>query len=383
MKKLLLLMSVILHSSEGTNKGSGAEASLMAIINSMQEMEQGKLWSFFKLLGNTMEWEDSIFSWYQTSPYERYTMSPWSRWLESIYVEVFLKSSFRLIGKLLDMSLFQLQDTSTIRIITPKNHKSHALKFSEEDEKKFQKMLDLVEMGHNNKRAHKNSAIYIYGPPGVGKTHGIIHKLIQQSYTIYYINTSSILFGNYEGSHVTRLLNDLWLKVRDKNMKGEKIVIVIDECESFIQPKNRLMDETSSILANALSENALALNHALTVFCLGLLSERRGSVIFISNEILDKNGRPHIAPEMSRRFHYVFKISLPNLSNLTKIWEFFLASYNIRFLEGAVEDIIYYLGELSYKHKVSARDIKTYCQMYGGQTISVVSLCNLIKKSSY
>lgn len=73
-------------------------------------------------------------------------------------------------------------------------------------------------------------------------------------------------------------------------------------------------------------------------------------------------------------------MQLPSLKNLIKLWRFYLLSYNIKVVDEELENIIYYLSQMSVKKKISIRTISSITSALRGRSIGLKELISLIKQ---
>lgn len=319
--------------------------------------------------------EDSLLK-FANFKNERPIPNFWGEVIEGSLIEVMSKVFFDIANEFLDNLGLTIDQNEIAKEIHEKNLIKKNLTLSEEESQQFSDIIGLLNLstGRNN----NNSVIYINGPAGIGKTSNIINELGKNKFTIFYINSSNILYGKYSSNNISNILSGIWKRALKLKNKGQKVVIIFDECESLIKKRNKKKVEEKSI-ENIIINSRTDLEQALTVFFLYILAQKQVSVVLISNPCFDEEGNLDISEEMNRRINYIYDMQLPSLKNLIKLWRFYLLSYNIKVVDEELENIIYYLSQMSVKKKISIRTISSITSALRGRSIGLKELISLIK----
>lgn len=389
MKKLLKIGFLILCLGVNTY---GDNSSIDQICDNITSQQDIGAWDFIKknfpipLLVEATKRENSLFNlvrnhqnkdfrWPEEYGKNTGKISFYENMWESIWVEVSLTTFFKVMEDILDDWGISLSNSPIYKVVTPKNYRKKTFVFGEEDVANYKKILELMKLSTST--PNMKSVVYIYGPPGIGKTNATINELIKNGFTIYYINANNIIFGNYK-KNISDEFSQLLKEITKAQQKNKKIIIMVDECEVIIANREHKYVGSQDFLSNILVKNRILLEQALTRFFLYILSQRQVSVILISNPCEDENGNLNIDAAMSRRFHYIFQMQLPNLKNLIKLWEFYLKAYKIKIIEGNQKEMIYFLSDYSHKNHISARTIGQITQIFQNRTVSVKEILSLL-----
>jgi hypothetical protein len=324
--------------------------------------------SMYKNIGNL---EDSLLFFGSKNHHHKIPVL-WKEILEGALIEEMFKIFFDIFNDILENFGFHVDENEIAKEINDKNLIKKNLTLSEEEKNNFQNIINLLNISSNT-----NSVIYINGPAGIGKTSNIINELGNNNFTIFYINSSNILYGKYKSNNISKILSNIWNRALDVKSKGKKVVIIFDECESLIKKRNKKKLEENSI-ENTIINSRTDLEHALTVFFLYILAQKQVSVILISNPCYDAEGNLDISEEMNRRINYIYDMELPSLKNLIKLWRFYILSYNIKIIDENLESVIYFLSKISFEKKISIRTISSITSAIRGRSITLNELISLL-----
>ncbi len=300
----------------------------------------------------------------------------WGEIIETALSEETFKIFYDLTNEILDNLGLNIDQNEIAKEINEVNLIKKNLLLSEEENIKFKDIVTLLNLSSD--RVNNNSVVYVNGPAGIGKTSNIINELGKNKFTIFYINSSNILYGKYNSNNISSILTGIWERALKLKNAGKKVVIIFDECESLIKKRNKKKLEGNSI-ENTIINSRTDLEQALTVFFLYILAQKQVSVILISNPCYDEDGNLDISEEMNRRINYIYDMELPSLKNLVKLWRFYITSYNIKITDENLEKIIYYLSNISLKNKISVRSISSITSALRGKKIKLSELISLIK----
>lgn len=363
------------------------------IITNIKEQEQQKdigMWKFlkrnFNLLSLISDYEAESFVW--NNFYEKDNLSTripfWQYFWESTFIEIVLNTFFKVLKMIFKALGVSLDEASIYKKYAKHNYKVRSFPLSKKEKKAFSYMACLLKM---SRKSNNKPVMYISGPPGVGKTLNVINELVKNGYTIYYINASNILYGDYDNFNVTNTLENLWNKIAQD--QSGKSILVCDECIELMLKTEKRTDINPKDINAIIANNRRQLSATIKNFFLSRLSQNNTPIVFITNDTtynhpqVDENKEdiPQIAPEMSRRINFMFEMELPSIENLVSLWIHYLRRYKIYITDAPISEVIIILSVWCVKNKISIRDISQFACLFQERELCLQEVFNILKKS--
>jgi hypothetical protein len=353
--------------------------SIVAYENSSMKNKIKKGFSNeIELFKSILKGENFLFS-YGYNWGEKDNRNMFKQMSEEISIEIITKFFTQVLDYVLTSFGIGMEINEIYKKINKKNYRIKKLFLTNEEKEEFNNIISLLNLEEG--KVNNSSVIYICGPPGIGKTSNVINELIKNNFTVFYINVSNILYGSYNETTVSNILWDVWQKALEVKKNKHKVAILFDESEDLIKTRNKNFLNNNNI-DNILINNRLNIEKSLTIFFLYILTQRTVSVLLISNPSYDKDGNLNLDPAMSRRINYIYDMNLPSIKNLIDLWRFYINQYKIKILDDNLENIIYYLSEISYKNKLSIRTISTLASAFRNKNIYLKELLIHIKSAN-